>query len=112
MNETDLVMTSLILAMNTVSSSHRLRIFGVFTQSAAEKDMTKDDKGMMGKGAMKDDKGMMKNEKGMMKEAKEAKMKDKMKAEKMDKSKMSADKMKMDDKTKMDSKMKMEEKKN
>jgi hypothetical protein len=34
MNETDLVMTSLILAMNTVSSSHRLKIFGVFTQSS------------------------------------------------------------------------------
>ena len=68
---------------------------------AAEKDMdmTKDAKGMMEKGAMKDDKGMMKDQKGMMEDGKDAKMKDKMKSEKTSKS-ASADKMKMEEKKK------------
>jgi hypothetical protein len=63
---------------------------------AAEKDMRKDAKGMMEKGAMKDDKGMMKDQKGMMEDGKDAKMKDKMKSEKTSKS-ASADKMKMEE---------------
>jgi hypothetical protein len=70
---------------------------------AAEKDMMKDEKGMMEKG-MKDDKGMMKDQKGMMKEGKDAMMKDKMKTDKSGKTAMPDDKMKMDDK-------KMEQKK-
>ena len=60
------------------------------TVPAAEKDMMKDDKGMMEEG--------MKDEKGMMKEGKDAMMKDKMKAEKSGKDGMSDDKMKMDEK--------------
>lgn len=63
---------------------------------AAEKDMMKDEKGMM--------------EKGMMKEGKDAMMKDKMKTDKSGKATMPDDKMKMKDKMKMDDKMKVEEK--
>ena len=56
---------------------------------AAEKDMMKDEKGMMEKG--------MKDDKGMMKEGKDA-TKEKMKGEKSGKMGMSDDKMKMDQK--------------
>jgi hypothetical protein len=54
---------------------------------AAEKDMMKDDKGMMEKG--------MKDDKGMMKEGNDAMTKEKMKAEKSGKTATSDDKMKM-----------------
>ena len=59
---------------------------------AAEKDMMKDDKGMMEKG--------MKDDKSMMKEGKDAMTKEKMKVAKSGKTPTSDDKMKMDEQKK------------
>jgi hypothetical protein len=52
------------------------------------------------------EKDMMKDDKGMMKEGKDAKMKDKTKADKTGKGAMADEKMKMDDKMKMEEKKK------
>ncbi|HXV80017.1 MAG TPA: hypothetical protein VEG60_09075 [Candidatus Binatia bacterium] len=52
------------------------------------------------------EKDMMKDDKGMMKEGKDAKMKEKTKDEKKAKGAMADEKMKMDDKMKMDQKKK------